>query len=261
MSSSNWIKLQLHPDDAEVARLSELTGVRREICFAAAVKWFWFVDSKCANECAGMRARSVDDVIDWVRPKRLMSTAKCRSFAEAMMDKHVGWLSVAEDQTVIIEGFSKHFGKSAKRRALHARSVAAQRVCAPNAHKTRTASAQSEHLDKKRVDNKQQTTNTLPPPAGKARNLIWDAICEIFGLDPVTKSETTRIGRVVRDLKLKKATPEEIRIRYQRYRSEWPKVSCTPEALLKHWDQLAQDSPSAKTQRHAAPPGKYDELP
>lgn len=73
----------------------------------------------------------------------------------------------------------------------------------------------------------------------RQRDEIWDAVCEAFKLTPVTKRERTRVGGIVRDLKLKEATPADIVTRLARYRAEWPTITATPEALLKHWDLFA----------------------
>lgn len=79
-----------------------------------------------------------------------------------------------------------------------------------------------------------------PGKGGRSRNLIWDCLCEVFGLKPVTRSEKTRLGKAVREYTEKSATPDEIRIRASRYRQQWPTVAFTAEALLRHWDLMGQ---------------------
>jgi hypothetical protein len=74
---------------------------------------------------------------------------------------------------------------------------------------------------------------------------IWDTWVELFALKPVTRAELARVGGNVRDLKLKQATPDEIRQRFARYGREWPNAALTPEALVKHWDYFAQDHAKA----------------
>lgn len=98
-----------------------------------------------------------------------------------------------------------------------------------------------------------QESQTQPDEADKPKRTdpIWDSVCAAFGLTPVTKSEKSRVGGIVRDLKLKGASPDDIAIRLGRYRAEWPKAAATPEALLKHWDTFAGPPPRPK-----APPGK-----
>lgn len=70
-------------------------------------------------------------------------------------------------------------------------------------------------------------------------NIIWDAICDLWAMKPVTKSDNTRMGKLFRDFTLKGATPEELALRKRRYEKEWHGVACTPEAVLKHWDRFA----------------------
>ncbi len=84
-----------------------------------------------------------------------------------------------------------------------------------------------------------------PDPSRRERksDAIWDAVCELFNLKPVTKRDRTRIGRIVSDLKAKGATPDDIRQRLARYCQAWPRVAATPESLTKHWDHFAQNRP------------------
>jgi hypothetical protein len=77
-----------------------------------------------------------------------------------------------------------------------------------------------------------------PKGRGRRRDEIWDAVAFAFRLNPVTKADQSRVGRIVRDLKAKGATPGEIQTRLDRYRATWPNAADTPEALLKHWDRF-----------------------
>jgi hypothetical protein len=72
------------------------------------------------------------------------------------------------------------------------------------------------------------------------RDPLWDAVVHHFRLRPVAKSEKSRVGRVVRDLRAKGAEPDDVGRRIERYRAAWPNITCTPEALLKHWDAFAE---------------------
>jgi len=75
----------------------------------------------------------------------------------------------------------------------------------------------------------------------KEPDVIWDAVCGAFGLKPVTRAEKSRVGRVVRDLRAKGVTPDLVRIQADRYKLLHPDWGFTPEAVLKHWDQVAHD--------------------
>ena len=80
--------------------------------------------------------------------------------------------------------------------------------------------------------------DTIAPKKVREPNILWDAICSLWGFKPVTKSELSRIGKLSRDFKLKEATPELILLKGKAYKAKWPDVECSPEALLKHWDRL-----------------------
>jgi len=81
-----------------------------------------------------------------------------------------------------------------------------------------------------------------PTPAKRERDIVWDSICDLFGFNPQTKSEKTRIGKIVRDLTLKLSPGVKINFsiteQMKKYRSAHPTWELTPEALLKHWDTV-----------------------
>lgn len=84
-----------------------------------------------------------------------------------------------------------------------------------------------------------------PAAPAKPRDPFWDAVVKEFGLSPVTKTELGRVEKIVRDLKLKAALPEQIPKAIGRYRAYWPKAvgpdgNPSPEAVLKHWDVLTK---------------------
>ena len=115
--------------------------------------------------------------------------------------------------------------------------------------------------------NKSAASASANPKVPRTRkpDPIWDAVVETFNLNPITKSDKTRIGKVVRDLKEKGATPDLIIAAAKRYQATWPSMAFTPEGLLKHWDTFAipetqkrqdetfreQQSQEARQQRHA----------
>lgn len=94
-------------------------------------------------------------------------------------------------------------------------------------------------LSNKDKEKDKDKDNILLQPKKKAArkpNVIWDCICELWGWKPRTKTELSRIGKLARDLKLKEASPELIKQHTEYYRKKWPKIDCTPEAIIKHWD-------------------------
>lgn len=83
-------------------------------------------------------------------------------------------------------------------------------------------------------------------PAGERtekqlRDGLWDGIREVTGFEPKTDGDRKRMGKVVSDLRARGALPEEVPIRAGRYRQAWPKITLTPEAMAKHWDQFGRD--------------------
>jgi len=84
-----------------------------------------------------------------------------------------------------------------------------------------------------------KSNGRVEPPAPRPRNLIWDALCTLFSLEPVTKADRSRVGRLSLYFAQKGATPNELAIRLVRYREEWPDMADTPEALLKQWERFA----------------------
>jgi hypothetical protein len=74
------------------------------------------------------------------------------------------------------------------------------------------------------------------------RNGIWEGIREVTGFEPKTDGDKSRMGKVVKDLRAKGAHPEDVPARATRYRQAWPKMTLTPEALVKHWDVFAAET-------------------
>ena len=97
-------------------------------------------------------------------------------------------------------------------------------------------------------------------PKPRQPDPIWDAVCAEFGLNPVTKSERSRVGGIVRDLKLKGAAAADIGERLARYRAAWPKAAATPEALLKHWDTFGGTAPASEPTQFTPPSLTREEI-
>ena len=98
-------------------------------------------------------------------------------------------------------------------------------------------------------------------------NPVWDTVVYLFFQSGVAPGDKSRIGKVVRDLKAKDATPEEISRRYEIALSNWDDHAFSPEALVKNWDQVnelqakSSNSKPRNISRIAAKPGKYDHIP
>jgi len=118
------------------------------------------------------------------------------------------------------------------------------------------AGSERELEEEKELEKEKEKEKDAPPAASTRPNVgseksvdgIPETLCEIFGWNPVTKSEKTHLLALVRDLRLKGASAPDIWERVRRYRKEWRKVECTPDALLKHWDRFAPPRKPVKTE-------------
>jgi len=86
---------------------------------------------------------------------------------------------------------------------------------------------------------------TVKEPSGKSRTSssprkadpIWDVLTAEVG--PVEgRAESSRRGKMVKELKELGASPQEITVRCARYRSKWPNVTLTDTALVAHWSKF-----------------------
>ena len=94
--------------------------------------------------------------------------------------------------------------------------------------------------------------NPAPPTPTKAPKFpkrprqpdpIWDTVAELFFGGTVAEPDATHVGKIVKGLKAHGATPAEIKRRRDLYLFRWPNVSCTADALLKHWSHLGAPDP------------------
>lgn len=70
------------------------------------------------------------------------------------------------------------------------------------------------------------------------RRPIWDAVAAAYFGGHVTRLDRARVGRIVKYLEHRGATPAEIAVRRQRLVARWGDRADTPEALVKWWPQL-----------------------
>ena len=91
--------------------------------------------------------------------------------------------------------------------------------------------------------SKELSKNSGAPasPTPRPRDDLWDALLGACGVKPddVTNSMRGAYGKAVSELRAVGATPEEVRARARRYRSEWPNATLTPNALARHWGRFA----------------------
>ena len=103
----------------------------------------------------------------------------------------------------------------------------------------------SNHLQEGKKDKKVKNKSIRQRP----KDEIWDAVVEEFGIENITPSDGKKIGQIVRDLKIKKATPDEIKRRGVAYRKKYPKMAYTMHALMNNWDSLKSSSHSLSPER------------
>lgn len=99
----------------------------------------------------------------------------------------------------------------------------------------------SEELRSQELAADSDLTTKTPPPA-RRRDLIFEAVAEVCGIDwhQLTPAARGPLTRAVKELKGVNATPEEIRNRARRYRTRYrDRVDLTPTALSKHWAALS----------------------
>ena len=113
-----WIKLQIHPEHHKVLVLSDLTGERPETVFASAVRWFFFLDEHYSGGPLAVTEGSLHRITHWNGRK---------SLAAAMAHQEIGWLESTSDDRLRPTDPEAHFSSSAKKRALTAKRVSANR--------------------------------------------------------------------------------------------------------------------------------------
>lgn len=73
---------------------------------------------------------------------------------------------------------------------------------------------------------------------------IWECVVKQFYPSSVPEMMRKKVNVAVADLKKLGATPESIRAKIVRYRTEWPSMACTVFSLVKHWDAFAPPCPT-----------------
>lgn len=72
-------------------------------------------------------------------------------------------------------------------------------------------------------------------------NPAWDLLVDLFDLEVVTRTQQTRVGKLVKELKQLKSSPRKLKQAVRTYKARWPNVECTPEAVLKHYGVLREN--------------------
>lgn len=107
-----------------------------------------------------------------------------------------------------------------------------------------------------------KTETETPTPKARERDLLFEAVCEVTGIDPARLAPRTRgaLNGVLRELRTVNASPEQVHMAARVYRKRWPNVTLTAQALVKHWPTLFGDAPAGPAwdaQAEAARSGRF----
>lgn len=80
----------------------------------------------------------------------------------------------------------------------------------------------------------------------RQRNVIWDALAEIFEYEPLTRSEIKLWGKLTASFRDAGATKETLFFAYKEFKKEFPNASITPTALEKHYSRYVARKPKPR---------------
>lgn len=218
----NWMKMTIGLDhEPEVIALTAQLGCDIDTVLGKLYRlWGWAADH-CHIDATSLDGDAIGVTYDWID-----EFVRLEGFANAL--SKVCWLR-SKKNGIVLPKVGKYIGAIAKVKAGNALRQSNHRAKKSRSTVTKGVTQPVTRSDKSRGDK-----NKIP----RKRDEIWDAVCLEFGFDKITPSEQTRIGKIVRDLKIKEATPAAIKLRGDSYRKKFPNCAYTPEALVKHWDSL-----------------------
>lgn len=108
-------------------------------------------------------------------------------------------------------------------------------------------------IEKELKDSK--PTSAKPTTGSRQRkpDPIWDALVAIGLPQPTNDNERGRWNRACKLLRQSEATPEEIKARAARWRSEWSTATMTPLGLASNWATFAPTAPRRPKQTSWGP--------
>jgi hypothetical protein len=96
------------------------------------------------------------------------------------------------------------------------------------------------------------TSSTRPPPSSKRPappkprkpDLVWEAMLEVCGIDPADLTGTARgaANKAAAELRGVNATPAQVKLRARAWAQRFDGATLTPNALARHWAQLAPNA-------------------
>lgn len=84
-----------------------------------------------------------------------------------------------------------------------------------------------------------------PPKTTLSHENLFQALVIALGYSPSTASERGAWNRAVKEIRALNPTRDEVTAKVKNYRSRWPGIDCTPNALAKHWRLLGQPVPNS----------------
>lgn len=103
----------------------------------------------------------------------------------------------------------------------------------------------SRNLGTEEREEKEEREELKSARTKTAKEEFWDALKDIFELDPRTQRDEGRLYEQCMEFRLKGATVEEVKRRAAVYRAKWPDVAFTVNAVLKNWEGLRSKAPLA----------------
>lgn len=134
----------------------------------------------------------------------------------------------------------------------HARAVADEQNRRSDTENTDTIPARHGHdVGPKQAQMTDLDTDLKPlgadaPQAnGRKRDLVFEAIAEVCGLDrsQLTDTERGRVNKAAKELREINATPEGIHYRAREFVERWPGMDLTPQALTGNYTLLGKPRP------------------
>lgn len=109
-----------------------------------------------------------------------------------------------------------------------------------NQNETKTKPNSKPNQNQNITPSPSHINNTSIIEGSRPHKQVLEDVIVFFGMSPATKSDWSRVGKLARDFGQKGMTLRSLKIRADLYRKEWPNITLTPEALLKHWDHFGE---------------------
>lgn len=252
MAKRAWVSIEVDlPDHPKVRAIAKAISRPPFYCVGALARvWGEVVKfGEMDGEDMILRGRDIYEI------DRL---AQRRGFSSALMS--VGWMRVIDTETLLFpllkdplffesilsERVRKKEAERKRRNRVRDSAIPETSADSPRKQTGKMAHYSTVTVTEQLLETTDVVSSPTRPAKPREPDPIWDTLCETFGLKPVTKPECSRVGRLVRDLKAKSAAAVDIGIRAARWRRIHPEDKFnTPEALVKHWDELAKEPSNA----------------